>query len=285
MLNKTVIVCSAATGLFILCSTGVANAAPNPDIWLKTADAMLAEAELIDNRNLRNAVTERAAELYRMYAYEESGPKGAEALVKAGKLYVELGGVELIARALECATMAAYRPDAARTAPDSLLLKARIYRQQREWGRAVRAALNCAERFPRNDNAPLALFEAAQVFESNIRNTAEADKQYTRIISSYPASPVADQALLARAALRAADNKTEEAIADYLMIVDKYPKSEIADQALFQAINIYDRRLRDFVKAHELAVRFRELFPHSGLLARVERVESRTLRYVRDAGQ
>lgn len=180
--------------------------------------------------------------------------------------------------------MATYRPDAQRTAPDALLLKARIYRQQREWGRAVRTALNCAERFPRNQNAPLAIFEAAQIFESNIRNTAEAEKHYTRIISGYPASPVADQSFFARAALRASDNRNEEAIADYLLIVEKYPDSTLADQALHEAINIYDRRLRDFVKAHELSVRFRETFPHSALLSRVERIESRTLRYVRDAG-
>lgn len=275
---------SVAAYIIILLSTVIVNSAPNPEIWLKTADAMMAEAQLIDNRNLRNAVTERAAELYLMYAYEETGAKGADALIKAGTLYVELGGVELIARALECATMVAHRPDAQRSAPDALLLKARIYRQQREWGRAVRSALNCAERFPRNDNAPLAIFEAAQIFENNIRNTVEAEKQYTRIISLYPASPVADQALFARAALYAADNKTEEAIADYLMVVNKYPKSEMADQALHEAINIYDRRLRDFAKAHELAVLFRQTFPHSGLLSRVERIESRTLRYARDAG-
>jgi hypothetical protein len=159
-------------------------AAPPPEVWLQTADALRAEAGLLNGARLRKAVQERAADLYRQYAAAQTGPAGAQALLQAGQLYLELGGDDMLARALECAMLLENRPDASSLVPDALMLKVRLFRQQKEWGRAVRSALTCAEQHPKADCAPLALFEAAQIFETAIRNPSEAEIHYGRILST-----------------------------------------------------------------------------------------------------
>lgn len=261
----------------------VPAAAARPETWLKAADALLAEAEMIDGRNLRRAVQERAADLYRLAGHELPGKTGADALLKAGKLYVELGGEALLAKALECATLVSLVPEARSLVPDALMLNVEIYRQQREWGRAVRAAIACADDHPRHPCAPQALLEAGRIFENSIRNPTEAERQYTRIIERHAASPAAADALFARAGLRAKAQRNEEALADYLALVAAHPTHDLADQALFEAITLAETRLKDFSQAYELAVRLRTEYPHSALRRRAEQVESRTLRYVRDA--
>jgi tetratricopeptide (TPR) repeat protein len=271
--------------LTLFCSILGAHAQATPAaVVLQTADTLLEEAEMIDGRNLRKAVTGQAAALYVNYANAAGGTKGAEALLKAAQLYIEMGDVDAMANALACTTAVVVRPDAISLAPDALLLQAQIFREQREWGRAVRAAMNCAERFPRSEQAPTALFTAAEIMEKNIRNTREADTLYARIVESYSGSTITDQALFARASLRSGEGQHEAAIADYLAVTKSYPESALADQAMHDAIMVYDRKLKDFVKAYELAVLFRETFPDSSFLRRVSKVESKNLRYVKDAG-
>ena len=267
----------------LLSSAPLPAAPPPPDVSLKSAEALRSEGELLNNRTLRKAVLERAAHLYRQYADAHAGPGGAKALLQAAQIYLELGGDDLLARALECVTLLEVRPDGAPLLPEALMLKARLFRQQKEWGRAVRTAITCADQHPQNDCAPLALFEAAQIFETAIRNPAEAEAHYGRILSEYPTSSVGPDALMARAGLRTQARQFPEAIADCLSLVETYPASERADQALFDAITLYDSRLRDFPKAYELCVRFRKQFPHSALLKKVESIETRTLKYVSDS--
>lgn len=264
-------------------SCSLASAAPPAESLLKTAEALRAEAEQLAGARLRQAVQERAAALYRHYADTQSGPAGARALLQAGQLYLDQGGDDNLARALECAILLEHRPDGAPFLPEALLMKSNLFRRQKEWGRAVRTALDCADRFPRHECAPRALFEAAQLFETSIRNPSEAETQYGRILAEYPHSPMAPEALMARAGLRTQARQYPEAIADCLAVADDYPDCERADQALFDAITLYDSRLRDFPKAYELCVRFRTQFPHSSRLKRVEQIETRTLKYVSDS--
>ena len=259
--------------------------APDTPRLRQTADALLAEADVIDRAPLRQAVRERAADLLRQIGMADPGPGGAQALLQAGELYLGLGGDAALAEALECATLVELHPANARLAPDAALLKVRLFRQQKEWGRAVRHALDCAQRHPQHTNAPAALFAAARIFEEHIRNPAEAEQYYGAILANYPGSPQAPEALAARAGMRAKARQYPEAVADYLAVVDSYPDSPGADQALYEAIVLCDSRLRDFPRAHELAVRFRTLFPHSALLKKAETVETRTLKYVRDAAR
>ena len=272
----------ALLGLWVCLTPLLVGAAPSLEIMMKTADALITESELMESRNLRKAVQERAAELYAQVAREGAGPNGAAALLKAGNLYTDLGGDTFLARALECATLATFRPDSPRLAPDALMLKVRIYRLQKEWGRAVRSGLACAETYPKSEAAPRALFEAAQVFETAIRNPSEAERCYSQVVSTYPASPVADDSLMARAGLRAKARQYQQAIADYLAVADSYPAGDLADQALYEAIDLYEGELKDYVKAYELSVRFRKQFPHSALLKKVEKIESKTLKYAKD---
>jgi len=253
------------------------------DDLLKVAEELDTEAEVIDDDDFQSALRSRAAELYREYAAQVGSEKAATALLKACDQYIKINNDEALSHALVCTMLVMERFGSSKVAPDSLALRGEIYAQKKQWGRAVKSWIACADTYPQSGTAPQALFRAGQVFQKYIRNPGEAERQYARVIATYTTSDVTDDCLFNRAGVVANCEKYEEAIADYLNLAKQFPASELADKAMYEAAVLCDEELKDYKRAYDLAVEFRQAYPHSALLKKMERIEAKTLKYVKDS--
>jgi tetratricopeptide (TPR) repeat protein len=265
--------------LVLAASLWAADADPGSSARFAVAARLRNEASLMQNRSLKQALLRQAAETFLQSAQADPAAVQPAALLQAAECLHELGGDEACAEALKALFLLGRQHPRHKLAGEALILQGKIFADNREWGRAVRAWIQAGEDFPGAASMPEATFACGEIFEKQIRNTEEAQKKYTKVITAYPRSAWAEKALMARAALYENADDHEKAVADYLALVQNYRESELADEALYNAIVLCERRIKDYKRAYGLCVRFKEQFAHSKYLKRVERTESKTLRY------
>jgi len=244
------------------------------------AGAISAESENISDKGFRKALQIRCAELYRLHASSASGEKAAASLLNASRLFLKADDDAARAESFVCATMLVQNHGASSYAPEGMLIIGEIYAGIREYGKAVKTWIECADKYPKaSEIASESLLRAGDLFRKSIKNKVEAEKQYSRLISTYPASKNASLALMNRAEINDEEKRYDMAVTDYLTIARKMTTDEIADTAMYEAIEITEDNIKDFKKAYELTVEFKQKFPNSAHLKKVERMESRLVKY------
>ncbi len=100
-----------------------------------------------------------------------------------------------------------------------------------------------------------ALFQTAQAFASQ-GQTATAIETYGRLVDTFPTSTLRGEALLSRAALRAATSDADGAVADYQRVVGELPTSDAAPRALVGVgdVRLEQRRYPDAEAAYRSAL-------------------------------
>ncbi|NQT88239.1 tetratricopeptide repeat protein [bacterium] len=252
----------------------------NAEHYYKAAERALAEAEMVEGKDLARELKIRAGDAFLRSAELGSGQLSEEALVRAAESYVAADDRESHGKALMATLMVAENFPKGTKAPAALLLQGDIFAAEKEWGRSIRSWMAIPAAHASSSEAPQALYRAGGVFSDRIKNMQEARAAYSQCVEKYPQSDIADDSLLARARLSEKEDDYESAIADYLNLADTYTAGELADRALYDAISLYERKLKDYPKVYELSVRFREQFPHSEFLDKVQKLEDKTLRYV-----
>lgn len=107
---------------------------------------------------------------------------------------------------------------------------------------AARTAFNdLLTRYPTSDVAPDALYYVAESFAAE-KNTIAADSAYDAVVTRYPSAPRAPAALYKRARLRVASKQTADARTLIQELRRKYPKSDEADLACGLIANVCPKR-------------------------------------------
>ena len=270
-----------AAGVVVLAATtGLAGG--QAELHGQVGQKLLAECEMIDGKALRHDLYIQAAEAFLRSAALLNGDDAARAYLKAGEAFVAARDDDAIARALAAAMAALESAPKGRLAADALVLKGDILAGEGEWGRAIGAWTQAEKVHPSDPPAAEALFKCGRAFEQKVRNADQADATYTAALTKYPRSPFAPKSLMARADLKQNGKKYEDAIADYNLLVKTYPDDEQADDALYAVVDIYEGPLKEYKLAYETAVRFRKQYPHSPFLGKVERIETKTLKYAKE---
>jgi len=246
----------------------------------KTADYLSEEIEYINDKDFQKILRFKTAEIYQLYAHNNDGEKAAEALIKAGRLYLKGSDDESLAGGFVCLATLLKNFESSAFVPEGMLLIGEIYARKKEYGRAVKTWIECAEKYPKTSEiAAQALLKAGETFKKSIKNKTEAEKQYSRIITNYFSSKVTAQALMNRAEIYAENDKYDLAVNDYLRIAREISGSETADTAMYEAIDIMENKIKDYKKAYELVMEFKQKFPNSAHLKKIERAEARLVKY------
>ena len=247
---------------------------------LQISDYIANEAENITSKDFKKMLQIKSAELYRLYANNNDSEKAALALLNASKLLLRTSDDNAIADAFVCATIVLKKYEKTSFAPQAMLLLGEIYLKMKEYGRAIKTWIECADKYPSaSEVASQSLLNAGDTFKKSIKNKPEAVKQYSRIIEIYPSSPVCAKAYMNRAEIYADDKKFDLSVQDYLSISRKMPTNELADAAMYSAIDITKNEIKDYKTTYEMVVEFKQKFPNSSYLKKVEKIEAQVVKY------
>jgi len=276
---------AVSLGLAILASLcavspAAAGDSDNAKAYLDVATQLRGEAGLTEDRELKKGLLMQSGEAFLRSADGLSSEQAQKALLDAAATFRLAGGEDTLAKVITVTFLIERRFQGTDAAAKALVARGEVYAEQKEWGRAVASWTKVHKEHPSSEAAPEALFKSGQIFADKIKNTDEATKAFGAVLKDYPKSDVADDALFAQAQLKEDAKQYAEAATDYLALSKRFPDSSLADKAMFAAINIYDKSLKDYRKAHDQAVEFRKLYPHSEFLKKVESIEQKTMKYV-----
>lgn len=125
---------------------------------------------------------------------------------------------------------------------------------------AEREYLDFASKNPKSDYAPMSLFGAANIALAD-KKYSEAGKMFSSLAETYPANPLAPNALYKKYYCEYFQGNENEAVENAKKLIDRYPKSRFSSSALFWLVD-YFRELKDYEKAvsflDELISKFRD---------------------------
>lgn len=156
-------------------------------------------------------------------------------------------------------------PDAQLAKAEKLYLKTELLIPQLEkksvpkekiqsyWQKTLQEYQKVLDRFPKSEQAPMALLKQGMIYEENLNQADAAIAIYKKLIQTYPESTSATEALYRKAGLLA-DVKKEgpaelEAIEDLKRLINKSPTSQFASKAQFKIGSIYEN-----IKEYQQAV-------------------------------
>lgn len=114
--------------------------------------------------------------------------------------------------------------------PDLLLLRAQAELGAGQKDKGLATLRFIAERHPRSQAAPTALFRYARLLWNSDRNT-EAEQAFSDFVRRYPRHDHAAEALYAIARIEQSSERTERALRSYARLAQEYPKSRLAREA------------------------------------------------------
>jgi TolA-binding protein len=100
------------------------------------------------------------------------------------------------------------------------------FMHQKNYSEAIRIALRFRDRFPDDGVTPQVLYEAARVQLHHLNNPTEAADLYQAILSSFPNSPLVDDALVGLAIAHREAGNPERALRFYDELLRRFPASE-----------------------------------------------------------
>lgn len=273
---------ASTTLLALVFPSGLATASDgeNAKVYYDTGTQLRTDAGLTGDRDLKRSILTQSGEAFLKSADGLPAEQAQKALLEAIESFRQVPGEDALARIIMVTFLIEKRFANTDTAAKALVARGEVYISQKEWGRAVAAWLKIYKDYPSSEGAAEALYKSGQLFVERIKNSEEAIRVFSLVVKDYPKSPLADAALFARAEVKEDTKDYAGAVEDYLLLPESYPESKVADKAMYQAIYLCEKNLKEFKKAHELCIKFRKAYPHSGFLKKVESIEQKTLKYV-----
>jgi TolA-binding protein len=142
----------------------------------------------------------------------------------------------------------AYRDSAGSIDPRALLAGAfRGALLSERYADAVRLAQLYRSRFPADRHTPRLLLQAAQVAQKQLNDVHTASEWYRAIVSEYPSSPEADDALVSLGTLLAHMGSLNEALELFESCERRFPASELLPRVRDEVkrIRLFDQKSRD----------------------------------------
>jgi TolA-binding protein len=171
----------------------------------------------------------RAADLWDRYVASPSETTDSTyGLLHAGNAYA---GARDYKRALARYTSAADRASAPAEKKEALLRCASVAASEGDDALAAQNYQKFAAIVPNDDDAPEALFRAATLLRSPLRELQQASSVLKKLIATYPRTPLIDEALCLLGRTLEEQDKPEQAIELYEEILQQYPSSDFAAQA------------------------------------------------------
>lgn len=170
---------------------------------------------------------------------------------------------------------------------DARLRKAQAFRRMGRAAEARDALFFLARRWPRHEKAPRALYVAARIRETELRDARGGESEHLALLRKYPRSDAAGRSLL-----RVAHHRATASVADALEFLrDTYRHNKrrpLGPRALYEGARMFEERLRspgDAVRLYELLAR---RYPKNGLrddalwhAARIHREARRPVRAIK----